>query len=350
MTDSLRAVVIIPTLGELSDLGRCLESLSRQTRPVEVLVVDSRPSDAARALAARYGFAYLPDDHRDRAAACNHALRTLDCDVVLFTDDDCYPPPEWAARLIRHFARPEVDGVGGPHVAPPDQSFWGRALDVAFSSPLMSVGLRYSQIYPDLREVRHNPGCNSAYRKRVLDAVGGFADGTYGAEDVVLDHLITARGHRLWFDPEALTYHRRRDRAATIARQMFSYGRGRADANARYPAVAHLGHALPSALLVGGVAMAAASLATAGACVATGRWPFPARSRAGRLAAGVIRAPLYALGGFWGAGALSALASPSPHRDVSVALAAPAVMLLSIAEYGRGYLHWHRALKAQRSP
>ena len=42
-------------------------------------------------------------------------------------------------------------------------------------------------------EISHNPGCNSAYRKHVLDEVGGFEDGCIGAEDVVLDEKIRKR-------------------------------------------------------------------------------------------------------------------------------------------------------------
>jgi cellulose synthase/poly-beta-1,6-N-acetylglucosamine synthase-like glycosyltransferase len=337
-TAALRTVVLVPTLNDTPDLERCLAALQAQDhRGFEVLVVDSRPSAAGQALAERYGARYLPDDNRSRATACNHALSVLDCDVVVFTDDDCYPPPEWLSKLVRHFARPEVAGVGGPHIAPNDQGFWGRVVDVAFASPLLSIGLRYAKTWKSVREVPHNPGCNAAYRKAALDEVGGFTHAPFGCEDVALDCQITRRGHRLWFDPEAITYHRRRDRFGTLARQMYAYGKGRADTNARFPSVATWAHLLPSAIVI-----------ASGAVVAISVFAFllstlqPAHSMWAPL---VVTLPLWGLLAFYCVATASAARSPSPYRSFSTVFAAPLVMALSIIQYGRGFLHWHRVFK-----
>lgn len=341
-----RVVVLIPTLANLPDLRRCLAALAIQRfSPFSVLVVDSRPCIESAQLAGTYGAQYLEDTHMTRAAACNYALQGLDCDLVLFTDDDCYPPPDWVGNLVRNFDRPEVDGVGGPHVAPADQGFWGKAVDVAFASPLLGLGLRYAKAFDRVREVAHNPGCNAAYRKSALDAAGGFPTAPFGAEDVALDHRVTSAGYRLWFDPEAVTFHRRRDRFATLARQMWAYGRGRADTNARWPEVARLTHLLPSAVL--GVFVTAAILAGAAAmATAVGPWVGVGQSTSGggwlRLATAL---PGLLVAAFYTVGACSAAMSTSPYRSVTTGLASPLIMMLAVVQYGRGFLHWHRVLK-----
>lgn len=341
-----RTVVIVPTLSNGPDLQRCLAALACQThREFATLVVDSRPSAQGAALAQRFGARYLADNTSSRATACNHALTTLDCDVVVFTDDDCYPPPEWVGNLVRHFLRPEIAGVGGPHIAPSDQSFWGRVVDVAFASPLLSLGLRYAKTFKAVCEVPHNPGCNSAYRKAVLDEVGGFTHAPFGAEDVALDYQITSRGHRLWYDPAAVTYHRRRDRISTLGRQMFAYGRGRADTNARFPAVASWAHLMPSAVVISYIAVVVLSLITAlrQATAPAASWLWDGAN--GWLAVSVTTLPVWALLAFYCIAAASAARSPSPYRSLSTVFAAPLVMGLSIFQYGRGFIHWHRALK-----
>jgi hypothetical protein len=220
-------------------------------------------------------------------------------------------------------------------------------VDVAFASPLLGLGLRYSKSFTKFREIEHNPGCNASYRKSVLDSVGGFTHAPFGAEDVALDHNITKQGHRLWFQPKATTFHRRRDRFSTLARQMWAYGRGRADTNARCPAVARSVHAMPSVVLVAGVLALLISLVASGAALASqlgAMSPTDAQLRAIWI---VSTLPASGFVAFYTAGLMSALWSPSPYRSLGTVLAAPLVMLLSIVQYGRGFIHWHRVLRPQ---
>lgn len=93
----------------------------------------------------------------------------------------------------------------------------------------------------ELIEVDHNPGCNSAYRKSVLDEIDGFEKGCIGAEDVVLDHKIRSNGHKLWFDPESIMPHRRRVPPA-LFKQMKNYGYVRTLANSRWPELRSWSH------------------------------------------------------------------------------------------------------------
>ena len=64
---------------------------------------------------------------------------------------------------------------------------------------------------------------NSAYRRSILKEIGGFPPRCIGAEDVILDHRIRQAGHRLWTDPEAVMWHRRRD-LSRVKKQIRNYG------------------------------------------------------------------------------------------------------------------------------
>ena len=342
ITDSPSVVVLVPTINNVADLRRCLQALGRQIyAPFRVVVVDGQSRDATPRVTVEAGAEYFEDDASTRADALNNALRHIECDIVVFTDDDCYPPPEWLGRLIRHFERPEVAGVGGPNIAPPDQSFLGKVVDVAFASKGMTQGTRYGLTGGALTEIEHNPGCNSAYRKSVLDEAGGLPSGSIGAEDVALDYAVTRLGHRLWFDPEAVIYHRRRDRFAPLSRQMHSYGRGRALVNAAIPELAHPAHPLPALAVSGTVALGAVSAAGWAAWL-SGWVPRLGSTTWGQ---GLLAAPLWAIAFYTALGWIGAALGGSRYRSVATVLLAPWALGISHLYYGLGYLQGRRELR-----
>lgn len=338
----LDVAVLVPTINNVGDLRRCLAALRGQSLDrYRVIVVDGQSTDGTPEVTRELGAEYFEDHASTRADALNNALDAVECDVVVFTDDDCYPPPDWLANLTRHFSRPEVAGVGGPNVAPPDQSFWGKVVDVAFASKGMTHGTRYGLDGGNLVEIAHNPGCNSAYRRSVLLEAGGFPGGSIGGEDVVLDHLITQRGHRLWFDPAAVTYHRRRDRFRPLSRQMHSYGRGRMHVNAQYPEVAHPAHGLPALAVAGFVSLCAASVVGFGLW-ASGVVPDLGSTPWGRLWLG---APLWAGLVYVLAAWLGAALGASRYRSPATVLASPVALGVSHLYYGLGYLQALREVR-----
>jgi cellulose synthase/poly-beta-1,6-N-acetylglucosamine synthase-like glycosyltransferase len=330
-----RTVVLVPTINNQKDLQRCLAALKAQTyAPFRIVVVDGNSTDATPALTRAAGAELMLDGSSTRGDALNAALKALDCDLVVFTDDDCYPPPDWLARLLVSFERPEVAAVGGPNVAPPDQGFWGRVVDVVLASPVFAE-TRYGKTGGGaLEEVAHNSGCNAAYRKSVLDQVGGFPVDSRGAEDVLLDLKIRQAGHRLWYQPGAVTYHRRRDTLKSFSRQMRSYGRGKAHANWSNPELFRLSHWAPSVALVGLIVALAALPVTAVLWPSLFLW-------GGALVAGGLG--LGVLGSM-----LAAARSSSWCRSLSTVLVSPLVMLVLLVSVGRGYLSGAREMRVGR--
>lgn len=86
--------VVVPTTGRKT-LADCREALSRQTRrPDEIILVMDR-------------------DRRGPSWARNEGIRRSQGDLIAFTDDDCIPPPDWLARLVRAIDRHHAAGAGG---------------------------------------------------------------------------------------------------------------------------------------------------------------------------------------------------------------------------------------------
>ena len=221
-----KVAVLIPTLNNHKELDIVLESLTNQTWKGELEIAVVGPTnDPGGKITTDHNATWIDDEgSRNRADACNIGIKALKCDILLFTDDDVIPPSDWVATLVRWFEREEVAGVGGQNWAPESDPFLAKVTDVAFGAKYVTAGTRYGKVMQgELIEVDHNPGCNSAYRKSVLDEIDGFEKGCIGAEDVVLDHKIRSNGHKLWFDPESIMPHRRRVPPA-LFKQMKNYG------------------------------------------------------------------------------------------------------------------------------
>ncbi len=92
---------------------------------------------------------------------------------------------------------------------------------------------------------------SSAYTKKILEQVGGFAeDYAYGGEDVELDAKIAAAGHKLYYLPEGTVYHKHRSSFKGFVRQMTRLGRGCARIKKKYPGYLPLQYHGPAVLCV----------------------------------------------------------------------------------------------------
>jgi glycosyltransferase involved in cell wall biosynthesis len=116
----LTASVVIVTRNRPALLARALESLTRQTlAPDEVVVVDNNStvsySQVFERFAPRLPLKTVIEPKTGIPFARNRGLQEASGDIILFTDDDCEPEPQWVEELVRPFYRdPHIGAVGGP--------------------------------------------------------------------------------------------------------------------------------------------------------------------------------------------------------------------------------------------
>jgi glycosyltransferase involved in cell wall biosynthesis len=188
--------------------------LSGDRVPDEILVVvDHNP--ALEASVARWlptAVRLLRSEAPGISASRNAALRAASSDVVAFVDDDAAVEPDWLLRIVEPFAGADrVLGAGGAVV--PDWESDARWLP---DELLWVVGCTYLG-HPDTPGPIRNPiGCNMAFRRRELCAIGGFSAefGKRGATPSTCDEtevcLRLERAHgrgRLVFVPTARVRH-----------------------------------------------------------------------------------------------------------------------------------------------
>jgi GT2 family glycosyltransferase len=127
--EAVPVTVVIPTIGRLEPLRRCLESLAlSDPPPAEILVVDQSHDPAIEAAVVEFAGGrarVVSSDGVGVARARNDGLRAATHDVVLVTDDDCTVPPGWVStgeRLAAAYPGAIVTGkvlpVGDPRAVP----------------------------------------------------------------------------------------------------------------------------------------------------------------------------------------------------------------------------------------
>ncbi len=207
----------------------CCEGLIELDYPLyEVIVVDDGSTDATADIASEYGFRVIRTRNMGLSSARNTGLEAAAGEIVAYTDDDARPDPHWLRYLAATFLSTDYVGVGGPNLSPSRSN--ATALCVA-NSP----GGPNHVLLND-REAEHIPGCNMAFRKSALLAVGGFDPRFRTAgDDVDICWSLQERGWRIGFSPAALVWHHRRGSVRAYWRQQTGYGRAEALLEKKWP-------------------------------------------------------------------------------------------------------------------
>src|SRR5512134_3029901 len=165
---SLPVSIIVPVRNGAQSLPACLEALLAQSLPrdrYEVVVVDDGSTDPSAAIARASGVTCLSIPPAGPSAARNHGARHARGDLLLFTDADCAPAPDWAATLLAAFADREVAGAKGAYRTR-ERGLVPRFVQIEYLSKYARTA-RLSKI--DAIDTN-----SAAYRREVFVANGGF--------------------------------------------------------------------------------------------------------------------------------------------------------------------------------
>ena len=186
-------------------LEECLSHCDQLDYPrLEVIVVDDGSTDATPQIArAHAGVRLVTVADRGLSACRNLGCQHARGELVAYLDADAYPSPDWPWYLAFGALGDRVGGAGGPNVPPPDEPTPARVVALSPGGPVPRL------LTPD--RAAHLPGCNMAFRREVLEQLGGF-DPTFdaAADDVELEWRLMNSGYELGYHPAALVWHHRR--------------------------------------------------------------------------------------------------------------------------------------------
>jgi len=209
----LRLSVVTTVRNEARNIAALLDSLVIQEPPFEVIVVDAGSSDPTRDIVRsyeqRYEFVHLYLHGGTRAAGRNYGISKARGDAVAFIDGDAIASPFWLHELREGLASHEI-------VA-------GRTIQIGYRP---FEDLERVELIVKGSDVTF-PSTNLAYRKEVLEELGGFDEWFVTAEDIDLNMRAVLARHRIGYRVNAIVYHRTRASIYDFVRQAFWNGAGR---------------------------------------------------------------------------------------------------------------------------
>ncbi|MBV0903211.1 glycosyltransferase [Haloarcula salina] len=194
------ASVIIPAHNEAETLSRCLAPFESQS--AEVVVV-AGGDDGTERVARETSLVdtVVRSDEGGAGAARNRGAEAATNSVLCFTDADTVVPDDWVRLHCRHYANPDVVGVGGP-ARPLEDDLKHRVLFKLLSDYWYRVSWPVGFV--------QQPGFNCSFRADAFEAAGGFDEDIPFMEDTELSLRMKHRG-RIVYDPDS--------RVATSARR-----------------------------------------------------------------------------------------------------------------------------------
>jgi O-antigen biosynthesis protein len=224
-----RVSVVVCSYNGARTIRECFEGLKNLHYPnYEVIVVNDGSKDRTAAIANEFEFRLINTANCGLSSARNTGWQSATGEIVAYIDDDAYPDPQWLTYLAATFMNTTYAAVGGPNIPPPGG---GDVAECVANAPGGPVHVLVSD-----QEAEHIPGCNMAFRKECLEAIGGF-DPQYRAagDDVDVCWRLQQRGWALGFSPSAVVWHHRRNSIRAYWKQQKGYGRAEALLERKWP-------------------------------------------------------------------------------------------------------------------
>ncbi len=234
-----RVSVVVCAYNAADTLDDNLRSLERLTYPdYEIVLVNDGSKDRTGEIARQYAKVRVVDTpNQGLSAARNVGLAEATGEIVAYTDADTRVDPDWLTFLVQPFLRSDVVGSGGPNVVPSDDPPIAQCIARAPGGP--------THVLLDDRIAEHVPGCNMAFRRDALLAIGGFNPIYLRAgDDVDVCWRLQARGWKIGFASSALVWHHHRASVKAYWRQQLGYGEGETWLMAHHPEKFLDGHML----------------------------------------------------------------------------------------------------------
>jgi glycosyltransferase involved in cell wall biosynthesis len=205
--------IVIPTYQRASLVLSTVRALDNQAYPgaFEVIVVVDGSADnsaaALRALTTRFPLTVIEQPNRGIAAARNRGAAAARGDLLLFLDDDMEADSHLLSEHVRsHLAGADaVTGHVPLHPASP-QNFLSASVKAWADDRAKALAAS-----PEADHFLEIVGGQLSISRRLFNEFNGFdleftRDGTFGNEDRDLACRLLDRGHRIVFNPDAISW------------------------------------------------------------------------------------------------------------------------------------------------
>jgi len=288
--------VVMPVLNEERHLAAAVGKVLDQDYPGELEVIlavgpsSDRTEELAAELAAADSRVRVVENPRARTPyALNLGFAAAKHDVVVRVDGHGELTDGYLRRAVELLEETGAANVGGVMDARGVTPF-EQAIAATYMSRLGLGGAKFHDA--DAAAGEAETVFLGVFRKEAVEAVGGFDEAMYRAQDWELNYRLRRSGRRIWFSPELRVTYRPRSTLGELVRQMYGTGIWRREVVRRHPDTLSLRYLAPPILvlgLVGGTLTGLIGLLTRNRLLQAG-WAAPAGYLA-LVVGGAVTAP-----------------------------------------------------------
>lgn len=255
-----RVSVVIPCFNEERHIQACLEDVFAQDYPadrIEILVGDGMSTDRTREILAEISarnpgrIRVIDNPPRLQAPGMNTMIAASTGDIIVRMDVHARYASDYVRQCVAVLEETGADNVGGAQRAVPE-TWFQRAVCAALSSPLGVGGASYRDAST---EGFVDTVFLGAFRRNILDKVGGYDPNAVTNEDAELNQRILGAGGKIFLSRKIVVHYYPRGSFKGLAKQYFKYGQGRARTLLKHRRFPTPRPALPFLMVVSGVAL-----------------------------------------------------------------------------------------------
>lgn len=198
--------VIVPAYNEEVGIEATLRSLQDNDYPgeLEIIVVDDGSTDRTAEIVRAQegdGLRLLGKKNGGKPSALNAGIAAARGEIIIMMDGDTVFQRDTLRKLVQPFADPKVGAISGNAKVANRKGLWGRWQHIEYV-----IGFNLDRRMFDLLQCMPTiPGAIGAFRKEVLDAVGGLSEDTL-AEDTDLTMAISRSGWQVVYEETAIAW------------------------------------------------------------------------------------------------------------------------------------------------
>jgi len=229
----MKVTVGIIALNEIKYLPSLLEDLCRQTydhSQMEVLLADSGSTDGTKEFMKSFQkdrgedfwkIQVLENQGGNQASGWNSVICAFQGDVLIRVDAHSHIPEDFVEKNVENLSRGEmVSGGMRPTLSEGEGGFSDTLLmaeESLFGSSISSARRKGERAYV-------NTFFHAAYRRQVLEDVGGFREDLGRTEDNEFHYRIRQNGYKLCMSPDIISYQYIRPSLGKMLKQKFGNG------------------------------------------------------------------------------------------------------------------------------
>jgi cellulose synthase/poly-beta-1,6-N-acetylglucosamine synthase-like glycosyltransferase len=218
--------VLIPAYNEEYNIRTCLDSvLKNKYENREIIVVNDASIDNTKRILDDYS-----RKHEDiivinksvnggRGAALQTCLMAAKGEIIATTDADTMVPNYWIEKIVKHLSNDKIDIVSGN---------WEPSNPTIVAKTNNIIDSIFIRILKGKMSAGKNPGFNTAFKKKVLDKIGGFNREIRWGNDPYLYGEASKYGFKFYFDEELVVQTKLEETIKDTIKRRFTWGQGRA--------------------------------------------------------------------------------------------------------------------------